>query len=158
MGPGLCHTMKTSPHTSTQTGVRSRWSGQRQKYWKRNNKEMKRKIKTAGNNWREAATEKEEMGEERQNLPQAILPVHSHIHFIHPALRNSTRWNQQTDSCRRKDRGSRMDGSRSNEFQPRIYQFHHAQLNYWIWNPLSLHHYDSLLNNLFKGNPCKTSS
>lgn len=65
------------------------------------------------------------MGKERQNLPQAILPVHSHIHFIHPAMRNSTCWNQQTDSCRRKDRGSRM-----NEFHHWIYQFHHAQLNY----------------------------
>lgn len=58
---------------------------------------------------------------ERQNLPQAVLPVHSHIHLIHPTLRNSTCWNQQTHACRREDRGRRMDGGRNNEIHHWIY-------------------------------------
>lgn len=54
---------------------------------------------------------------ERQNLPQAVLPVHSHIHLIHPSLRNSTRWNQQAHACREE----KDTGGRNNEIHHWIY-------------------------------------
>lgn len=96
---------------------------------------MKRKMVTTGDDTeKKKATEikfkkTQEKKRERQNLPQAVLPVHSHIHLIHPTLRNSTRWNQQTHACRRDDKGGRMDAGINNEIHRWIYQFHHAQLN-----------------------------
>lgn len=46
-----------------------------------------------------------EWGNQRQadaegpKLPDAVLPVYSHIHLVDAALRNSSRWNQQTHAC-----------------------------------------------------------
>lgn len=37
---------------------------------------------------------------EGTKLPHAVLPVYSHKHLVHAALRNSSRWNQQTHACR----------------------------------------------------------
>lgn len=35
----------------------------------------------------------------RGTLPHCLLPVHRHVHLIHPSLRDSTRWHQQAHAC-----------------------------------------------------------
>lgn len=32
-------------------------------------------------------------------LPHCLLPVHRHVHLVHPSLRDSTRWHQQAHAC-----------------------------------------------------------
>lgn len=36
----------------------------------------------------------------RGTLPHCLLPVHRHVHLVHPSLRDSTRWHQQAHACR----------------------------------------------------------
>lgn len=98
---------------------------QKERNWQRTTQKQKNKNLEM-QRWKENGDNREEKshrdGKERKqraNLPQAVLPVHSHIHLIHPALRNSPRWNQQTHTWGRETET--------------VYSSHHAQLCSWIF-------------------------
>lgn len=42
---------------------------------------------------------------ETEQLPQAVLPVHRHVHLVDSTLRYSTSGNQQTHTCKEEEEG-----------------------------------------------------
>lgn len=73
----------------------------------------------------------------RSNSPQAVFPVHGHIHLVHAALRHGPRRNQQTHTCREDER-SRMDGG--------IVGFINFTTHNWIIECATRHHFITVIN------------